>query len=189
MNKYLKTAISFVFVSNILFINNITNNNYTLGTPLPITIDQYVDDNIKNINLSDWKNYNSEEYFISLKYPSNWKLNNSYSNRFDGNDGFFQLSASSGSDLSIDQVVNFSIKHKYKPYGSNPHIKNFKIQGQDARLIFPSPDQPKEIYGQVELIVKYPKPVVKDNETYYYLILWADAEHIEEISKTLKFLY
>jgi len=136
-----------------------------------------------------WSVYSSKIYKISLKHPSHWKSNSKYSNRFDGTDGFFQISASSGKDLSIDDIVKFDVTHLSKPYGSNPMIKNLKIQGIEARLILPSSDQIEEMTNQAALIIRYPKPVIINDITYSYLVLWADKDHIVEISKTIKFIY
>jgi len=136
-----------------------------------------------------WEIYSNKTYKISLNYPAQWKLNPQYSNRYDGPGGFFQISASSGKDLSIDDIVKFDVNHLSKPYGSSPSIRKLKIQGVDARLIMPSTDQSKEMNNLAALIVTYPKPIIIKNTTYYYFVLWADKNHIQEISKTLKFIY
>jgi TolB protein len=74
------------------------------------------------------------------------------------------------------------------PYGSDPKIINRIIDGQEARLILPSADQPEEMKNQAGLIVKYPEAVNINGSLYYYLILWADKAHIEQIGNTIKFL-
>ncbi|MCM1989857.1 peptidase M56 [Oceanirhabdus seepicola] len=136
-----------------------------------------------------WEIYYNKTYKMSLKYPAEWKLNPEYFNKYSGTDGFFQISASSGKNLSIDDIVKFDVNHLSKPYGTNPNIKKFKIQGVDARLIIPSNDQASEMNNQAALIVTYPKPIVINDTTYSYFVLWADKNHIVEISKTLKFIY
>ena len=132
--------------------------------------------------------YTNRTYKVSLEYPSHWRLNSVYSNRYDGTDGFFQISASSGKNLSIDHIVEFDVNHFLKPYGSNPQIKKLKVQGFDARLILPSSDQGYEMNNQASLIVSYPKPILINNTTYYYFVLWADKNHIDDIINTLKFI-
>jgi len=68
-------------------------------------------------------------------------------------------------------------------------IKKFKIQGFESRLIIPSNDQGVEMNNQAALIVTYPKPIMINGSTYSYFVLWADKNHIEEISKTIEFIY
>lgn len=131
--------------------------------------------------------YVSEDYKISLKYPSNWRLNPDYFERYEGEDGFFQVGAINGENMSIDEVVKIDAFHKLNPYGSNPQIINRTIDGQEARLILPSDDQAEEMKKQAGLIVKYPKAVKIGDSVYYYLILWADKSHIEQIGNTLTF--
>ncbi len=137
----------------------------------------------------DWLSYNNKDYHISLEYPSDWEAVHGYSERYGGNDAFFQIDAINGKSLSIDKVTELDAFHKLKPYGSNPQIKELKVQGQVARLITPSSDQPKEMQNQAGLIIKYPKPIKIGNGTYYYFILWADKAHIEQISQTINFVY
>ncbi|RCX16613.1 hypothetical protein DFR58_110110 [Anaerobacterium chartisolvens] len=140
-------------------------------------------------NLTESKTYSNTDYHVSLKYPSDWELNPKYTVRYEDKDGFFQISAINGEGLSIDKVTELDTLHKLQPYGSNPQIKELTIQGQEARLILPSTDQPKEMQNQAGLIVKYPTAVKIDNTTYFYFVLWADKAHIEQISKTISFAY
>ena len=73
--------------------------------------------------------YTSKEYKVSLKYPSEWVVNLEYGERYQGNDGFFQLSAISGEGLSIDEVANKDAFHQLKPYGSDPQIIELTLEG------------------------------------------------------------
>ncbi|MDD7795877.1 peptidase M56 [Clostridium sp. 'White wine YQ'] len=134
------------------------------------------------------KYYESKKFNISLRYNKDWSKSAGYSDKFEGKDGFFQISASTGKDLSIDEVAKNEATHILEPFGSNPKIIKITIDGEEARLIMPSSDQSKDFSNQAELIVKYPKAITIDNEAYYYFILWADKNHIESISKTLKFI-
>ena len=45
----------------------------------------------------------------------------------------------------------------------------------------------KEEKEAAELIIKYPKPIQIDSFTYYYFVLWADKNHIEQIAQTIQF--
>ena len=132
--------------------------------------------------------YISENYKISLRYPSYWKLNPNYVERYEGKDGFFQVGAIDGENMSIDEVAKNDAFHKLNPYGSDPKIINRTIDGQEARLILPSADQAEEMHNQAGLIVKYPEAVKIGGSAYHYFILWADEAHIEQIGNTLTFL-
>ncbi|MGC7870617.1 hypothetical protein ACPUYX_03685 [Desulfosporosinus sp. SYSU MS00001] len=93
-----------------------------------------------------------------MQYPATWIPNKTSSQppRYEGNDGFFQISALDGEKWTIDQVAENDANHKLMPYGTAPSITKLKIQGQEARLITPSNDQPKEEKGDVKLIIKFP---------------------------------
>lgn len=134
------------------------------------------------------KLYENKTFDISLKYNPEWKKNPSYTEKYEGKDGFFQISAYSGETLKIDELAQNEANHPQKPYGSNPKITKLTIQGQEARLIMPSDDQIKEFNNQAELIVRYPKEIKINSTTYYYFILWADKNNIHKISDTLRFL-
>ena len=139
-------------------------------------------------NPSESATYISEDYKISLKYPSYWEANPNYIERYEGKDGFFQVGAIDGENMSIDEVAKNDTFHKLNPYGSDPKIINRMIDGQEARLILPSDDQPEEMKNQAGLIVKYPEAIKINGSLYHYLILWADKSHIEQIGNTLTFL-
>lgn len=132
--------------------------------------------------------YISEYYKISLKYPSYWKRSTNYDEKFEGEDGFFQLGAINGKGMTLDEVTKMDAFHMLQPYGSDPQIINYSIDGQEARLILPSADQAQEMNNQAGLIVKYPEAVKISNSEYHYLILWADKAHIKEIGTSIKFL-
>jgi TolB protein len=131
------------------------------------------------------KTYTSSIYKVKLQYPAHWQRVND--ERYEGPDGFFQISAIA-SDSTIDEVCHNEAFHQLMPYGSQPRINKTQIQNQEACFIFPSQDQPKEMRGQAALIVRYPKPIQIDGNTYNFFILWADQEHMNETSSTLTFL-
>ncbi|WP_430786638.1 TolB family protein [Virgibacillus flavescens] len=129
--------------------------------------------------------YSNEIYKVKFSYPSHWQMVTDL--RYEGPDGFFQISAIS-SDESITSVCQNEAFHQLLPYGSSPRIVNTHIQNQQACFIFPSNDQPLEMREQAALIVRYPKPITIADTAYNYFILWADQHHIEEISSTLVLL-
>ncbi|MFC0470461.1 LysM peptidoglycan-binding domain-containing protein [Halalkalibacter kiskunsagensis] len=131
------------------------------------------------------KTYTNNIYKVQFLFPSHWQKVTD--ERYEGPDGFFQISAIF-SDESIDMVCHNEAFQQLLPYGSRPSIMQTQIQSQQACLIFPSEDQPPEMKDQAALIVRYPKPIQIAGTTYNYFILWADQEHINEISTTLAFL-
>ncbi|ADL50630.1 hypothetical protein [Clostridium cellulovorans] len=142
-------------------------------------------------NLQGQKNkelYENKIYNISLEYNGEWKVNPNYIEKYEGKDGFFQISAYAGKGIEIDEIAQSEASHKLRPYGNSFKITKLSIQGQEARLIMPSNDQSQEFNNQAELIVKYPKEININGNTYNYFILWADKYNIQEISRTLKFV-
>jgi TolB protein len=136
--------------------------------------------------LDMWTTFSSPAFAISLQYPADWQPVPGYGSpetgeiRFAGINGFFQINSMDAD--SIDLAAAAEAGHKLQPYGSHPTIEVLQIQGQDARLILPSSDQPY----QAALIVRYP-PVATLVWSPRYFILWADASHIRTIAETLRF--
>lgn len=130
------------------------------------------------------KTYSNSVYKVRFQYPSHWQQVND--ERYEGEDGFFQISAIA-SDQSIDVVCQNEAFHQLNPYGTQPRIQHTRIGSQPACLIFPSQDQPAEMKNQAALIVRYPTPVVIVGTEYHYFILWADQNHIIEMSTSLTF--
>ncbi|SDH45701.1 TolB protein [Alteribacillus bidgolensis] len=107
--------------------------------------------------------------------------------RYEGEDGFFQIAAiSAGSD--IKEVCRNEAFHSLMPYGSRPQIIKTEIHSQEACFIFPSSDQPLELEEQTAFIVRYPSPVYIQDEQYNYFILWASKDEIHEFVSTLAFI-
>lgn len=129
--------------------------------------------------------YTNTNFKVQFQYPGHWQRVTG--ERYEGPDGFFQISAIS-SDEPIHTVCQNEAFHQLQPYGSQPRVISDQVQSQEACFIFPSADQPAEIRGQSALIVRYPQPVQIEGTTYQYLILWADQNHLNEISSTLRFL-
>jgi TolB protein len=129
--------------------------------------------------------FTSQQYRIRFSYPANWQKVNE--DRYEGEDGFFQISALS-SDENLETVCRNEALHPLLPYGSSPQISHHSTQNQPACLIFPSADQPAEMRNQAALIVQYPIPIEIEGNSYQYFILWADSQHIQRLSSTLSFL-
>jgi TolB protein len=129
--------------------------------------------------------YTNQTYKVRFNYPAHWQMVDE--ERYEGFDGFFQISAISGGE-NIDEICRNEAFHQLMPYGTNPRIQRTSIQSQEACYIFPSADQPPEMNRQAALIVRYPVPVHIGGATYQYFVLWADENHIREIGSTISFL-
>ncbi|WP_310829140.1 hypothetical protein [Paenibacillus pedocola] len=129
--------------------------------------------------------YTNSVYRVSFPYPAYWHRVSE--ERYEGPDGFFQVSAISAGNRIAD-VCNSEAFHPLMPYGSSPRIVMMMIQDQEACFIFPSADQPVEMNRQAALIVRYPRPVQIGDTFYNYFILWADENHIRQIGGRLSFL-
>ncbi|WP_156290089.1 LysM peptidoglycan-binding domain-containing protein [Oceanobacillus salinisoli] len=130
------------------------------------------------------RTYTNQQYRVTFQYPAHWQQVTE--ERFEGTDGFFQISAISGE--SLDEVCHGEAFQTLMPYGSMPEIVQTTIQRERACFIFPSEDQPLEMNQQAALIVTYPEPVEINETTYNFFILWADEPHIRKIASTLRFL-
>lgn len=157
----------------------------------PVPIQLFSADNITFIKWSPSqtrprkKTYRNEVYKVSLRYPADWQQISDV--RFEGLDGFFHIGAIR-SENSLEEVCRDEAFHPLMPYGSSPQIVNRTLLGQETCFIYPSGDQSPELNNQAALITAYPEPVLIDEETYNYLVLWADQHHFNEISRELKFL-
>lgn len=133
--------------------------------------------------------YTNYAYGINLRFPPDWKAaGGQVYDRYEGDDGFFSVGAAGTDDSTIDEVARDEAKHVLKPYGADPAIQRLTIDGRDARLIMPSPDQDKAMANQAALIAEYPVPKVIGSVAYRFLVLWADKAHIQEISSTITFV-
>jgi TolB protein len=141
--------------------------------------------------LDVWTTFSSSVYAISLGYPADWRPIPGYGDpetdeaRYGAINGFFQISAMDAD--SIDAAAAAEAHHKLQPYGSQPKIETLQIQGQEARLILPSNDQPAGMQHQAALIVRYPEPVNLSGTPCRFFVLWADWPHIRTIGQTLQF--
>jgi hypothetical protein len=132
--------------------------------------------------------YQNQKYHVSFEYNKEWKPSSSNPERYEGGDGFFEISGFNGENLTLDDIAQSEANHILKPYGSKPEILNIMINEEEARLIMPSQDQSVEHHNQAEVILKYPDVVNINGNRYSYFVLFADKEHIKEIANTIKFI-
>ncbi|MDY7076547.1 MAG: hypothetical protein SXV54_06435 [Chloroflexota bacterium] len=152
----------------------------TLGST--ITLTPYLD---------HWGTFSNPVYAISLQHPADWQpipvsIPEIGETGFAGDNGFFSIYTVDG-ESTLDDLALAEAHHVQRPYGSQPIIENLQIQGQEARLILPSADQPAGMNHQAALIVRYPQPVNISGTSWRYLVLCADQLHIRTIAQTLQF--
>lgn len=129
---------------------------------------------------------------ISVSYPEDWSIilgsgkSDSSTHRLRGESGFFQFGALDA--VSIEQAVDIFLGNEMQLFGSQPVIEVMQVQGQDARLILPSTDQPLGREGETAMIIRFQKPVYVCDPYCRYLVLWSDVDHIREIAMTIRFI-
>jgi len=150
--------------------------------PIPPTPTPYLD---------MWTTYSNPVFAVSLEYPADWQPISGYGTpetgeiRFGAINGFFQINAMDTD--TIDMALDSEAGHILQPYGANPTIEPLQIQGQEARLILPSEDQPNGMQYQAAIIIRYPQPVNVSGTPCRFFILWADQPHIRTIAQTIQF--
>lgn len=116
-------------------------------------------------------------------YPSSWSP---ASEGTRGPDGFFMIVGGAEAP-NIDSVTQAMAFHKLRPCGSRPSIRPLTVDGQEARLILPSEDQPGRD-GESLLIVRQPgTPASPKGPAYPFLQVAADKQHIDAIVSSFRF--
>jgi hypothetical protein len=128
-------------------------------------------------------------YGVNLEYPPGWQATPGYNyDHYSGPDGFFVLTGVGDADTLIDTIVRDDVSAGGNPYGISATITSITVDGEPARLILPSIDQPASMKHQAELIVKFPSPRTIDHGIYYYLAITADSSHIKDLTASLTFI-
>ena len=141
--------------------------------------------------LDMWTTYSNPVFAVSLEYPADWQPIPGYGSpetgevRFGAINGFFHIAAMDTDN--IDMAAASEANHRLQPYGTQPTIETLQVQGQEARLILPSNDQPAGMQYQSALIVRYPQPVNLMGTPCRFFILWADQAHIRTFAQTIQF--
>lgn len=139
---------------------------------------------------STWNTYTSELFLITLKYPAYWNTNDEGYAVFSGQDGFFQISASSIAASTAKEWCELEIQHNpdkmgiYR-YGTKPMLEVLKVDNQPACLVLPSDDQSQSERGYSLLVVEYPE--LEGGRTRL-LFFMADKNHVRDFIDTLKFV-
>jgi len=140
--------------------------------------------------LDMWSTYTNTYFAVSLQHPSDWQPVPGYGSsetgdiRYEGVTGFFLVNAMDAD--SIDLAAASEAGHKLMPYGANPTIETLVVQGQEARLVLPSSDQPGGMSHQAALIVTYPTAAGEIRFPRFF-VLYADAAHIRTLAETIRF--
>ena len=131
----------------------------------------------------------SDRYKVSFRYPKGWEKNPRYEDKYEGETGFFEIDAFEGVSGDIDETVKQEINEYYKPYGSNPTIRSFVVDGQPARVIYPSEDQSDFFKDRdAGIIIKYPEPITISGQKYDFVNIWVTKDYVPLILSTFKFI-
>jgi hypothetical protein len=74
----------------------------------------------------------------------------------------------------IEETCGSLATHKVTPYGTSPSIQLLQVQGREACLIWPSPDQYED---ETSVVVRLP-------DSGWALYLTSDAAHLADITST-----
>jgi len=158
-------------------------------SPIRTTIPTTTSTSILPALTSNWKTYSSETFLVTLKYPEYWTIDTTGNTVYSGQDGFFQLSASSmgwpAAKENCENAIQVNRSGKANDYGTTPSLELLQVDHQPACLILPSDDQPESKRGLSLLVVEYPD---LENGHGRLLQLWADKNHIHDFIGTLKFV-
>jgi len=132
--------------------------------------------------------YSSKLFGISFQYPANWQRVPGDAERYEGVDGFFEISLIAGGNLTIDEIAASAQWDKIQPYISGVPIESIQVQGQEARLIVAGNDSVKgAVEGQAWLVLRLPRPIPISGQTNDYVEVWSDKERIREFLETMRF--
>lgn len=134
------------------------------------------------------KEFRSDLYDITFKYPATWTKNLAYEERYDGPGGFVEVAELEAYGRDIDAVTKQEIDTPIQPYGSNPKVVDLELDGRPARIIIPSSDQNKVFERELALIIKNKKPVIEGQDFYDYTIIWTNKDNLETLLNSFKFI-
>lgn len=187
----IKNIITILLVAFILAscapMAKVVPTNTTVTAPIESTLTP--ESTIESPTLFSWKTYTSETFLITLKYPAYWNVNEEGYAVFSGQDGFFQITASSIAAPTAKEwcelIMQNSLGKNIYRYGTKPTMEVLKVDNQPACLILPSDDQPQGEHDSSFLVVEYPQV---EGERTRLLFFWADKNHIRDFISVLKFV-
>lgn len=125
--------------------------------------------------------YAVAEFGLSIGYPESWVRDLEYGEwAFFGEDGFLVLTVMSGPG-GLDALAADEAGHVLGPYGTDPAIEPYSVDGREGRWIVPSEDSPIVVEGfrQSAMII----PSTADDS---YVAVFSDPAHIEDIVSSLR---
>ncbi len=133
-----------------------------------------------------WQTHSLAQFGVDLAWPSAWRKEPRYQDRFGGAGGFVEVSAASGSPL---RVVQDTVAHPLHPFGTRPMVRRLTVAGHSAYLMLPSADADQLGQPYAQVAVAYRRPVVIAGYTYRSLLLWVDVAHVERVAASVRFLH
>jgi hypothetical protein len=167
-----------LFVTSTIGIPAATTAATITATPKPIDI----------ANLSKCEKIIYENYWLVLKYPTNWgcdKRDNLFSSTGNVSEGFIEIMFRQVPKTAKDYCeIQIQDSHGLNRFGKNPTMKILQIDNRPACLVLPSSDQPSKYRKVSLLVVEYPWSIMKST----LLLLSADKIHIFGFISTLRFV-
>lgn len=136
--------------------------------------------------------YKNKELGISLKYPSNWKVDKksiligNIPSHFSGNTGFFAINVLSSNNKDLEAIVK--IEAEKGDYGETPKIEKIVQNAKIGYFIIPSPDQSEEEKQRSCFITDLQNSYTNGDDDFDILILFVDQQHIKDLIESLEYL-
>ena len=100
-----------------------------------------------------------------------------------------------GGPTDIGSACRSLSHHRRRPYGRSPRVVRLTIDGQPACRI--TPDGTEGAFSPVPhaLVIEYPEPLVVPGpdsrfiNSYHFLTVDADGDHIELVERSLQFVW
>jgi PASTA domain len=122
---------------------------------------------------------------ITFDIPAAWEPGQG-GEEWIGDDGFVQVAAR-GAAGTIDELAEAVVGHQLAPYGTEPTIEELVVDRQTARLVMPSADG-TTLFGFLhgEILATPDSALVIRGESYAYVTVVADIDHIREIAASIR---
>lgn len=127
---------------------------------------------------------------VMLRYPADWLPGDEYLDldnlprRWQGSSGWFEISATSGEGVILTDLVASLNNSEASPFGKNPAIGTVQIAGQQGAVIVPV----EENINQAAAVITYPKPVLAGLNSYRFLVIKMDRNHLNSLLNSLRFV-
>lgn len=127
---------------------------------------------------------------VRLSYPAAWlpvpsaRDSDGLPRRFAGQDGWFEVSATSGAGVILTDIAAGLNSATTLPFGVNPKLVTTQIAGQPGIIIVPT----QSGVEQAAAVVAYPEPVLIGSVNYRFFIIKFDLNHLHRLLSSLKFI-